>query len=239
MRGSRGARSVQGCVAALLFWLSASSSAWASGPDGLYLMTRFMGGMLEMKAWYFEADTFALEPRAASKPFDFDEAERLAPGSTGRLERKGGRWTFHWKNGPSRPGRHESGSGPGGCFYWDAGLFCPVQAFRPGQVLDGAYTGSLGSARVGSSRTYVFTPDGRYRMSSSASVVSTGPTVSMYGGATNRQEGRYRLQGHLIVLSPDQGPEVTFSAFPFEPTADASKPGRVYVGGFMLKRTGP
>ncbi len=220
-------------------WILAGGAAWAKGPDGLYLMTRFMGGTLEMKVWYFEDGAFALEPTVSSTPFDFAEAERRLPGSTGRLERRADHWIFHWKSGASRSGRHEPGSGPGGCFYWDAGLFCPVQAFRPGQFLDGTYSGSLGSSRVGSSRTYVFTPDGRYRLSSSASVGSASPTVSMYGGATNQQEGRYRLQGQLIVMSPDQGPEVTWSAFPFEPSADVSKPGRVYVGGFMLKRIGP
>jgi hypothetical protein len=214
-----------------------SPQAWASAPQGLYLMTRIQGSYLEIKVWYFDGDRFAQEPRSATLPFKFDEAEKQSPGTTGRLSRTQGQWTLQWANGRKSTARHEAGKD--GCFYWNAGLFCPVKPFATKQRLDGSYTGSLGTASVGSARTYTFTPDGRYQMKTSAAVRSNGPTVSMSGGASSQQEGRYRVQGQAMVLTPDGGTEVSMTAFPFESGADPTKPGRIYIGGFMLKRMAP
>lgn len=201
-------------LAGVIGW-AACTGLWAADPKGLYLMTRIMGGSLEMKTWYFQDGAFAVEPRVASAPFDFAQAERLAPGSTGKVITQTRHWTFVWTTGARRTGVHEPGRDAGGCFYWDAGLFCPVKAFEAGrEVLDGVYSGSLGTSSVGSSRSYTFFPDGRYRMRSSASVGSTGPTVSMYGGASTQKEGRYRLQGQVIVLWPDGQTEIALTAFP-------------------------
>lgn len=211
----------------------------AASPDGLHLMTRFWGGSLEMKVWYFSNDRFAQEPRSTATPFDFNQAEQQSPGSTGRITRQGDRWTFEWAQGRKSTGKHERGQGAGGCFYWDAGLFCPVKPFASQQVLDGTYAGSLGTSQVSSARTYIFSPDGRYRMRTAASVSSTGPTVWMSGGAGSEQEGRYRTAGQAIVLTPTGSPAMTLTAFPYEVGTDLTKPGRVYIGGFMLKRQAP
>lgn len=211
----------------------------ATEPQGLYVMTRFMGGSLEIKSWYFHRGSFAQEPRVNTPPFDFQAAERQAPGTTGNVSRNGDQWTFRWLTGRSVTGRHEPGKGSDGCFYWDAGLFCPVSAFRAGQALDGTYSGSLGTSSVGSSRSYTFTPEGRYRMQTAGVVRSTGPTVSMQGGASSQQAGRYRLQANSMVLMPDGEVEAALTAFPYESGNDPTRPGRIYLGGFMLKRTGP
>jgi hypothetical protein len=202
-------------------------------------MTRLWGSSLEMKVWYFSKDRFAQEPRSTAIPFDFAQAEQQSPGSTGRINRQGDRWIFEWAQGRKSTGKHERGQGAGGCFYWDAGLFCPVKPFASQQILDGTYTGSLGTPQVSSARTYIFSPDGRYRMRTAASVSSTGPTVWMSGGASSQQEGRYSLKGQAIVLAPDGSPEITLTAFPYESGSDPARPGRLYVGGFMLRRQTP
>ncbi len=202
-------------------------------------MTRLIGSSLEMKTWWLMGGRFAQDPRLASDDPDFAAIEKLWPGTTGTIQVQGDQWTFAWTSGRTKTARHERGRGEGGCFYWDAGLFCPVSPFRPGQALDGTYSGSIGSAQAASSRSYTFWPDGRYRLSTAGAVSSTGSATVVQGGSSSSQVGRYRLSGHVITLLPEGGAEQPLTAFPYEPSSDPAKPGRLYVGGFMLRRSAP
>lgn len=242
-------RTVRTCVRSGLWVMALASGAAAlaqPGPpqqpqqlQGLYLMTRFMGGSLEMKSWYFKGGRFAQDPRQAAADPDFAAIEQLSPGTTGTVQAQGDQWTFSWTSGRSKTARHEPGKGEGGCFYWDMGLYCPVAGFKPGQLLDGTYSGSIGSGQASASRSYTFTPDGRYRVSTTGAVSAVGTAGAVHGGSTTAQAGRYRLRGHVVTFSPDGGAEQSLTAFPYEPSADPGKPARLYVGGFMLKRSAP
>jgi hypothetical protein len=222
--------------ACLLALALVSSQARAFTPDGLYLMTRFMGGSLEMKAWLFRGGRFAQEPKGDLNNFDFGAAEREAPGSTGTYTQDGDKWTFQWAGGRRATGRYEAGQPAGVCFYWDAGSFCPVQAFARDQRLEGAFTGSIGTAAASAARTLTFGADGRYRLEGSG-VVAVRPEdgVERPGGWWD-QSGRYRLSGNLLVLQPDEGPATSLTTFPYDDGTQGPQPRRMYVGGFMLRR---
>lgn len=230
----RAARAIAG--AWLLLLAVASPQAWAFTPDGLYLMTRFMGGSLEMKAWLFRGDRFAQEPKGDLKNFDFQAAERQAPGTTGSYSRDGDKWTFQWTAGRRMTGRYEAGSPAGVCFYWDAGSFCPVEAFTRDQRLQGVFTGSIGTAAASAARTLTFAADGRYRLEAAGGVAARAEDGLDRSGGWWTQSGRYRLSGNVLVLQPDEGPATTMTAFPYDDGSKGPQPRRIYVGGFMLRR---
>lgn len=209
-------------------------SAAAFQPQGLYLMTRIFGSSIEMRTWYFRGNQFAENPVGDIGRFDFGAAERAAPGSTGSFSAAGDQWTFRWIDGRDQTARYESGRTAGSCFYWNAGLFCPVKPFAIGQIIDGVYSGSLGGGGVGSSRSYRFLRDGTYVIDRAGSVSSSGA----YAGQSSQERGRYRISGNLLSLQPEGGMAVALTTFPYETTADPARPDRFYAGGFMLKRVG-
>ena len=201
-------------------------------PEGLYFMTRmWASGSFEMGAWYFSGGQFAKEPNSLGGRFDFAEAERSSPGSTGTISLQGDQMTFQGPAYKSSQGRFEPK--PGGCFYWAAGLFCPVNAPSGPQTYQGTFSGSLGSAAASSSMSLTLTRDGRYEMRRTGATQTSG----MYAGSSNTEAGRYELQGTTLRLTPSAGgsPRVLLS-FPYDDGSQGPAPRRLYVGGFMLKQ---
>lgn len=221
------------CFVLLIATLGPMAAAFE--PQGLYLMTRIFGSSIEMKTWYFRGDRFAQEPVGDIAAFDFAAAERSAPGTTGTLRRNGDDWTFRWVDGRAQNARYQPGTPAGVCYYWNAGLFCPVKKFSGRQTLDGRYSGSLGGGGVGSARSYEFRRDGTYTLDSSGSVLTSGA----YAGQGSRENGRYQISGNTLTLQPASGAARRLVTFPYESGADPAQPDRFYAGGFMLKRNGP
>ena len=120
----------------------------------------------------------------------------------------------------------------GGCFYWDAGLFCPAKTFGRGATLNSTFTGSLGNSAAASAMTLMLSADGRYEMSRSGSVQTSGANA----GSSGKESGRYVLAGSTLRLMPSAGGSP--SVHTIIPVDDGSKgpaPRRLYVGGFMLR----
>jgi hypothetical protein len=122
------------------------------------------------------------------------------------------------------------------CFYWDAGSFCPVEAFDRDHRLQGGFTGGIGTAGAGAARTLTFGADGRYRLEAAGGVAARAEDGLDRSGGWWNQSGRYRLSGNVLVLQPDEGPAATMTAFPHDDGTKGPQPRRIYVGGFMLRR---
>jgi hypothetical protein len=70
---------------------------------------------------------------------------------------------FTWAAGTQKKAKFEPMDH--GCFGWDAGIFCPVEVFKPGTTLDGTFEGgvSVGGGALMSSTTIAFNRDGTYQ----------------------------------------------------------------------------
>lgn len=213
-----------------------TGQAVAAQPSGLYLMTRLFGSSFEMKTWLFRDGRFAEEPTADASRFDFAAAERAAPGTTGTLTVSADQWTLRWADGRSQTATYQPANPPERCFYWNSGLFCRVQSFTPGQLLEGAYSGAIGGGGVGAARTYRFTADGRYTLELVGTVSTSSSTSSAFAGSNSSERGRYTVKANSVILQSDIGEARSLTAFPFEAGNSTTTPLRFYLGGFMLKR---
>ena len=195
-------------------------------------MTRMWPGSgLEMAAWFFSGGQFAREPRVLGARFDFSEAERAAPGTTGKLMLRGDQMTLEGPGFKLRQARFEPKDS--GCFYWDAGLFCPVKVPPGPKTYNGTFSGSLGNAAASSAMSLTLSADGRYELRRTGATQTSG----MFGGASGSESGRYELTGSMLRLTPSTGgaPRV-FLAFAYDDGSSGPAPRRLYVGGFMLKQ---
>lgn len=205
----------------------------AAERDGLYVMTRVWGSSVELAVWYFAGDRFVREPKAALRDFDFAGAD---PKTSGTVLVEGSRWTLRFGDGRVQAADYRAAQPAGQCFNWNAGLFCRVKTFQPGQMLAGSFTGGLGNTNVGSTRTYRFGPDGTYQIDTSSSLSSSGVLNGAVAGISRGQGGRYSLGETTITLTGSDGTVTVMTAFPYETTADPTRPDRLYIGGFMLRR---
>ncbi|GAC1420763.1 MAG: hypothetical protein NVSMB62_15050 [Acidobacteriaceae bacterium] len=206
------------------------------GPEGLYLMTRFWPGSgLEVAAYRFHAGTVVLNPIGASPAADL-AAERAAhPNGVGSYQVQGGQLIMVFPDG-----RHTAKLEPEskGCFGWDAGIFCPVESFKPGATLDGAYSGgaSVGGGAVMASTTITFKRDGTYQRDSVGSVSTKTRDSTVSGGSVGTEHGRYRIDGTALHLLPEGGKETVVSTFPYDDGSAGPAPRSVFFSGGMLKR---
>ncbi|MBT9292773.1 hypothetical protein [Prosthecodimorpha staleyi] len=230
-------RAIRGGLAACATGIAAISAAFspvqAGERDGLYVMTRVWGSSVELAVWYFAGDRFVREPKTAIRDFDFAGAD---PKWSGTVLVEGSRWTLRFGDGRVQAADFRAAQPAGQCFNWNAGLFCRVKTFQPGQMLAGSFTGGLGNTNVGSTRTYRFAPDGTYQIDTSSSLSSSGVLSGATVGISRGQSGRYSLGENTITLTSSDGTVTVMTAFPYETTADPTRPDRVYIGGFMMKR---
>lgn len=221
------------CAAALAAISAGPAPVRAAERDGLYVMTRVWGSSVEVAVWYFAGDRFVREPKTDIGNFDFAHAD---PKASGTVTVEGGRWTLRFGDGRVQAADFRAAQPAGQCFNWNGGLFCRVKTFEPGQMLAGSFTGGLGNTNVGSTRTYRFAPDGTYQIDTSSSLSSSGVLNGAVVGISRGQGGRYSLGETTITLTGSDGTITVMTAFPYETTADPTRPDRLYIGGFMMKR---
>lgn len=210
-------------------------AASSPSPNGLYLMTRFSFGSYNIEVWFFSKGKFAKTPKFVGKTLDFAGAEAQSPGTTGTFSISGDKMTLVGPAFKATESRLEPGAGAGGCFYWNAGLYCPATSFGSGDALSGTFSGSIGSGGASSAMTVKFTPDGKYEMSRSGSVQIPGA----YAGSSGSSRGRYELEGNVMRLTPETGgAAMLMTTLPYDDGSKGLQPRRLYLGGFMLKRTG-
>lgn len=221
------------CLAPLAL-LTACSAAGA--PDGLYLMTRFWPGSgLELATYRFQAGSVVKNPIGPAKNLDVQAERATHPNDVGTFRLEGGQLelTFTGKGQKAKFEPEDKG-----CFGWDAGIFCPVEIFKPGSTLEGTYEGgaSVGGGTVMSSTTITFRRDGTYQRESIGSVSSKSASSTVSASSTGTEHGRYRVEGTALHLMPEGGKERVLSTFPYDDGSKGPAPRRLYFGGGMLKR---
>jgi hypothetical protein len=209
-----------------------------SSPQGLYLMTRFWSGSLEIDAYHFTSDAAVRAPEYDIETFGLDFARQVTPQNVGDLEISGSVLIITWPDGTVDEAEIEPGSDD--CFYWNGGLYCPVDPYT-GTTLSGTYEGgataSGGGGYVGSSRTIQFSPDGTYTMSAVGSLSSTGDGVGADAWSAGGETGTYQMAANGISFYPEGGQPWSVSSFPYHDEDGGGEfPNRIYFGGLMLSR---
>jgi hypothetical protein len=204
-----------------IFVLSACGAS-AGQPDGLYLMTRYAFGGLSTEAYRFDDGSVVRNPIAPEEQRPEDIGTYTIDGETMSM-------TF----GNAAPGSSEIEPGDSGCFFWDAGNFCPVEGFDV-DTLDGRFTGgaSVGGGAVASAMTVTFDPDGTYTLSSIGSVSTSEGSA----GSSREESGTYAIDDTVLTLTPTGGKPRTLTTFPYDDGTQGEKPRRMFFGGGMLKR---
>lgn len=210
-------------LAAMAFTsLLAACGASAGQPDGLYLMTRYAFGGLSTEAYRFDDGTVVRNPIAPAEQRESDVGTYRIDGDS-MVVTMGG----------NRPTTSKIEPADGGCFYWDAGNFCPVEEFDV-DTLDGTFTGgaSVGGGAVSSAMTVTFRPDGTYTLSSIGAVTTSEGSAGSSGG----ESGTYEIDGTVLTLAPAGGAPRTLTTFPYDDGTEGEQPRRMFFGGGMLKR---
>lgn len=202
------------------------------GLNGLYFMTRFwVGSGLETSAYRFQNGTVVRNPIGSDV-----QAERAThPKDVGTYQLQGGQLQVNVA-GSNHNAKFEPMDK--GCFGWDAGIFCPVEVFKPGTTLDGTFEGgaSVGGGAVMSSTAITFKRDGTYESESAVSFSTQGRTTAVSGGSVGKERGKYRIDGTAMHMMPDGGKETVVSTFPWDDGTQGPAPRRVYFGGGMMNR---
>jgi hypothetical protein len=220
---------------ALLTFAGMSLTAAPAPPEGLYLMTRYHGGSdLETRTYWFHNGTVVINPIASVKSLDVAAERARHPNDVGTYQLQAGQLTFTFPNS-NRTARVEAI--PGG-FGWDAGVFSPVDVFKPGATLEGSFTGgaSAGGGAVTRSTIITFMRDGTYVSKVVGGVSSQGRTTEVSAGSTRNERGKYRIDGTALHLTPDGGKETTYNTFPYDDHSPGPAPRGVYMGSTLMTR---
>jgi hypothetical protein len=203
--------------------------------DGLYFMTRLSGSSLDTATYLFHNGTLVKNPISSSGTPNLDAERAIHPNNVGTYKLQGGQLTLTLPNS-SRQARFEQMNGG---FGWDAGIFTPVEIFKPGTTLDGTFTGgnSVGGGALMTSSDITFHRDGTYQSGTITSFDSKGRTSEVSGGFQQSEHGRYRIDGTALHMTPDGGKESVFSTFPWDDGTPGPAPRAVYFSGIMMTRT--
>lgn len=218
-------------VAGLLY----CNAAVAQGSlDGLYLMTRLSGSSFETATYLFHNGTLVKNPISSSGTPNLDAERAIHRNDVGTYKLQGGQLTLTFPNS-NQQSRFEQMNGG---FGWDAGIFSPVEIFRPGATLDGTFTGgnSVGGGALMANSNITFHRDGTYQSGTVTSFDSRGRTTWVSGGSQRSEQGRYRIDGTALHMTPDGGKESVFSTFPWDDGTTGPAPRAVYFGGNMMTR---
>ena len=211
-------RSLSAIALALLL---SACGAGAGEPDGLYLMTRYAFGGLTTEAYRFDDGKVVRNPIAPEEQRESDVGTYVIDGENMTMTLGGDATTSTIEPGDS------------GCFFWDAGNFCPVEGFDD-DTLDGTFTGgaSAGGGAVSSVMTVTFTPDGTYTLSTLGSIT----TADTSAGSAGNETGTYSIDDTVLTLTPAGGKPRTLTTFPYDDGTEGVQPRRLFFGGGMLKR---
>lgn len=211
-------------------------NAAPAAPEGLYLMTRIMGGGLEMATYWFHDGTVVRNPGASIRTLDVQAERAKSPASVGTYSLQAGQLTltFGSSNIKSRFEADSVGRG----FGWDAGAFSPVELFKPGATLDGTFSGgaSVGGGALMGSSNITFKPNGTYERDSVTSFSSQGRTSAASGGSVGKEHGKYRLDGATLHMIPDGGKEKVVTSFPYDDGTTGPAPRSIYFGAVLMTR---
>lgn len=225
------------CALASIALAAMLGGAGADEPEGLYFMTRMWVGSIEMDAYYFEDGQVVRSPASDTADFDFDAARQVAPGQVGEVSMTSDTMTISWGDGAKSSSSLEPSSD--GCFYFNGGLFCPVQPFSV-SALEGTYSGGAsGNSQLGYMQNHTsltFSPDGRFSSSNTLGFSQDGAEMNVSGGGTNTSSGTYELEGTALTLSADSGENRTVTSFPFGEGDNTAGPEYIYFDGVMLAR---
>lgn len=202
--------------------------------EGLYFMTRlWQGSNLETATYWFHNGAVALNPVASIKSLDVQAERATHPNDVGSYRLQAGQLAITLPNG-----NHDVRFEPmdQGCFGWDAGIFCPVEIFKPGATLDGTFEGGNSSGAVASNITISFKGDGTYESKQVSSFSSKGTRTDASGGSMRTERGKYRIDGTALHMLPEGGKDQIFSTFPNDDHTAGPAPRSIYFSGIMLTR---
>jgi hypothetical protein len=214
-------------------WIGACG-AGGSGPDGLYLMTRYAFGSLQVEAWRFEDGVAVRNPVASPGKLDAEAERAVHPHDVGSYRRDGD--DLEMAMGGGKPVKAKFEREDHGCFGWDAGAFCPVEGFGNDVGLDGRYSGGVSVRGAASSMTIDFKSDGTYTLDSAGSASATSDRSTFTGGGSGGEHGKYELSGTLLTLKPEGGAERRIPTFVYDDGTQGPAPRRMYFAGAMLNR---
>lgn len=214
-------------VVLLLTVLCTTSCAFASEPDGLYIMARRqLRGPLEISSYYFKNGRVACNPISNLATFNFTPAEVRDPKWLGTYSVSGNQMTINWTNSSTRTA--ELKPKDHGAFEWYTGLFVVAKPFPSGTKLNGSYQGGVSGYGIANSRTVTFSPNGTYKIDSIANVQSyeNGTKGDMITSGSGAESGTYQISGTNMTLSGG-GKSRQVVAFPFD--------DRIFFDGVLMK----
>jgi hypothetical protein len=226
----------------LILSLASSISAQAAGPaDGLYLMLQYAFGSLQLDAYYFKGGQVARSPQGNVATLDFAALKRAVPWKVGTVAMTNDIMEIRWGDGSVSKNRFEpEANGP--CFGFDAGTYCPVSGFKPGDRLNGSFEGGLRASgernAATNGRKIDFTADGHYSMDAVGSLLDLEEkSGQVLGFSSGTEQGTYELNDTALSLHPAGRKAYVVLTFPYDIGGDPKKmPDHVYFGGTMLKR---
>ena len=217
------------CIASSL--LACNGASAQGGLDGLYLMTRMTGSSLETATYLFRNGSLVKNPVGSARTVDANTERASHPNDVGTYKLQGGQLTLAFPN-DTRTARFETMNGG---FGWDAGIFSPVEVFKPGMTLDGTFSGgnSVDRGAVVANSTIVFHPNGTY----DNGMVTSFDVKDESGSSQKSEHGKYRIDGTAMHMTPDGRKESVYTTFPWDDGTPGPSPRAVYLGGNMMTRT--
>ena len=213
----------------------AAAKLTASGPVGLYYMTRYWIATrnLEKATWYFSPDGMAYENPTG----DFSPASLAATASDqGKISLSGKNLTFTATKGKEtgKPFTAEYDPQPEGGFYWNTGSFIPVQPLPSAKTIVGKWQGGFSVTGAMVARSLDLRADGTFNMSGAASVGSRTDGNEVRAGASGQiSSGQWTVSGYFMTLTGTNGATRRSIAFPFGSEKSPVKPDYFYFDGIM------
>ncbi len=213
----------------------AAAKLTASGPVGLYYMTRYWiaTGNLEKATWYFSPDGMAYENPTG----DFSPASLVATASDqGKISLSGKNLTFTATKGKEtgKPFNAEYDPQPAGGFYWNTGSFIPVPPLPSAKTIIGKWQGGFSVTGAMVARSLELRADGTFNLSGAATLESRTDGNEARAGASGQiSSGKWTVSGYFMTLTGTNGATRRSIAFPFGSEKAPANPDYFYFDGIM------
>ena len=253
--GARRSFAAYAVVAAAAFFALSTPSTAAEPANGLYLMTRYGGGVWQHAAWLFVAGQVTSEPYGPLQSFNWAAARARFPNETGTYTLRNNVMTVIWANRRAEKSvvEHQSGKP---CFKWQLAGFCPVTPFNRGDALEGSFAGrnefvTQTGGRVRMETALTLHRDGSYALDGQTAIFpgALGPystdspsrpaaTDSLPpAAATTSESGKYAFEGAEILFWPSHNKKHHEAiAFAYDDGSPGPRPRQLYFNGLMLQR---
>lgn len=213
----------------------AAAKLGASGPVGLYYMTRYWVASrnLEKATWYFSPDGMAYENPTG----DFSDASLAATAShQGKISLSGKKLTFTTTKGKDtgKSFAAEYDPQPEGGFYWNTGSFIPVQPLPSAKTIVGKWQGGFSVTGAMVARSLELRADGTFNMTGAATLESRTDGNEARAGASGQLfSGQWTVSGYFMTLTGTNGVTRRSIAFPFDSEDTPVNPDYFYFDGIM------